>query len=106
MFNCEMLVQERTGHRTVKALRMHQRTSTSQHKAVFNVLVSPQEVQYKDASQPAVSGTFGSGSLTLLVRTASHCVININFGSRIDGTKESNVIQSVERACSKTEVDI
>ena len=31
--HCEMLVQERTGHRTVKALRMHQRTSTSQHKA-------------------------------------------------------------------------
>ena len=57
----EKLVMEHTGHRMVKALRMYERTSTSQHAAVSNVLVSPEEVQYKEAkSTECISGN-GSG---------------------------------------------
>lgn len=60
----EKLVQERTRHRTVKALRMYERISASQHNAVCNLLVSPQDVQYNDASKQAASGSCGSGCLT------------------------------------------
>ena len=105
MFRCgvpEKQVQEQTGHRTVKALRMYERTSLSQHAAVSNILVAPQEVQYREAL-PGPSTT-GSGSLTSLFGTASHCVINVNFGSRSDRIKESNFTARVEKACSNVDI--
>ena len=105
MFRCGVPEASARMHRASHS-ESSEHTSTSQHKAVSNVLVSPQEVQYKDASKPATSRSGGNGCLTSLVGTASNCVINVNFGSRIDGIKESNVTECVERACSKLEVDI
>ena len=36
----EKIVQERSGHRSVKALHLYERTTTSQHMAVSNILAS------------------------------------------------------------------
>ena len=41
----EKIVQERTGHRSIKALRMYERTTTEQHMAVSHVLSIVTSVQ-------------------------------------------------------------
>ena len=50
----ERVIQERTGHRTVEALRTYERTSEEQHQAVSNVLSSSTSTppyQYQPNSQ-------------------------------------------------------
>ena len=43
----EKIVQERTGHRSVKALRLYERTTTAQHVEVSSILSGCQGAMYK-----------------------------------------------------------
>ena len=76
----EKIIQERTGHRSLKALRMYERTTTSQHIAVSNVLsavdtsvpgLKPQvpNTMFGTVSKPQVpnpvSTTFGTGDINV-----------------------------------------
>ena len=45
----EKIIQERTGHRSVKALRTYERTTAMQHLSVANVLSSSSNVSFSDA---------------------------------------------------------
>ena len=42
----EKLIQERTGHRSLEALRMYERTNMRQHQAVSNLLSTPHSTSY------------------------------------------------------------
>ncbi len=44
----EKVIQERTGHRSLEALRTYERTNTNQHLAVSKVLSSSSAVSYSD----------------------------------------------------------
>ena len=44
----EKLIQERTGHRSLKALRVHERSTDEQHKAVSTLLSSAQETTFQE----------------------------------------------------------
>ena len=61
----EKIVQERTDHRSIKALRMYERTTTSQHMAVSSVLSAPKDMTFSSASScsdtPAKQEVAGGG---------------------------------------------
>ena len=42
----EKVIQERTGHRSLKALRCYKRTNEAQHQAVSSVLAAPKPAGY------------------------------------------------------------
>ena len=42
----EKLIQERTGHRSLEALRVYERTNKAQHKAVSSTLSATKQVAY------------------------------------------------------------
>ena len=79
----EKIVQERTGHRSIKALRMYERTTTSQHMAVSNVLLAAKDVTFSSGNScsdaPAKQGVAGgSVCFTSIFGNTSNCVINVN----------------------------
>ena len=72
----EKIIQERTGHRSLKALRSYERTTEMQSLSVANVLSAPTNVAFsrsQDRSQDRL------GSLGSLIGTASNYVINVNM---------------------------
>ena len=78
----EKIIQERTGHRSLKALRIYERTTAGQHLSVANVLSSSFDVTFSDAKgkSPSVNSTCGIPGLATMIGTASHCIINVNLG--------------------------
>ena len=42
----EKIIQECTGHRSLKALRLYERTTASQHQSVAKVLSAPSDVMF------------------------------------------------------------
>ena len=98
----EKIVQECTGHRTVKALRMYERTSASQHSAVSNILLTPNKEEAKSCATSSSSVCHsGLGSLTSIFGTTSHCVINVNFGERnATMTKDCGYSASIPKSCA------
>ena len=88
----EKIIQERTGHRSLKALRMYERTTTSQHIAVSNVLsaVDTSVPGLKPQVPNPVSTVFGTVSkpqvpnpVSTMFGTVSNCVINVNMTAPI-----------------------
>ena len=59
----EKIVQERTGHRSIEALRMYEWPTTSQHMAVSNVLLASKDVTFSSGNScsdaPAKQGVAG-----------------------------------------------
>ena len=51
----EREIQQRTGHRSLEALRKYERTSEQQQQAISHMLVSPAEQSYHDSLVPAQS---------------------------------------------------
>ena len=51
----ERIIQERTGHRSLKALRTYERTSAKQHQAVSEILGSRTLLQYEEAIHKEVT---------------------------------------------------
>ena len=79
----EKIIQEHTGHRSLKALRAYQRTTAAQHLAVAKVLsASSSDVRFSDTNdKPGPSSNVcGIPGFATMIGTASHCVINVNMG--------------------------
>ena len=79
----EKIIQERTGHRSLKALRTYERTTAAQHLSVASVFSSSSDVRFSDTTgKPGPSTTSISGipGFPSMIGTASNCVININLG--------------------------
>ena len=76
----EKIVQERTGHRSLKALRIYERTTDEQHQEVSAILANCSRPAVKPVSQ----ATEESKPLTALAPSFGvlhHCTININYGN-------------------------
>lgn len=52
----EKIVQERTGHRSIKALRMYERTTTAQRMEVSSILAGCEAASKENAIPPVVLG--------------------------------------------------
>ena len=83
----EKIIQERTGHRSVKALRLYERTTEKQHQDVSEVLSARSKV--------CVTSTLPSfpplGAL-------QNCTVNINYGPatitcNINGSEQNELSQ-------------
>ena len=90
----EKIIQERTGHRSIKALRMYERTTTSQHVAVSNILSSTTEVNLPQSTAHAhahAKPVADAGvSFSTMFASASNCVININMATPVPGLETVN----------------
>ena len=56
----EKIIQERTGHRSVKALRLYERTTEQQHHQVSNILSSRMQQQPISWQNPLQQSTLGT----------------------------------------------
>ena len=92
----EKIVQERTGHHSVKALRLYEHTTTNQHMVVSNIFAAPPTELATDSDTPASSNeealassngeapatdTNGGFSISSLIGSATNCVVNINMNN-------------------------
>ena len=75
----EKLIQERTGHRSLKALRLYERTTDKQHEDVSKILArrtdEPKFGESKCKSEEATALPFPTFGVL------KHCVVNINYGT-------------------------
>uniref|UniRef100_A0A1X7U4V1 Uncharacterized protein n=1 Tax=Amphimedon queenslandica TaxID=400682 RepID=A0A1X7U4V1_AMPQE len=79
----EKLIQERTGHRSIKALRLYERTTDKQHEEVSMILAKRDEEQKYGKQQEKMSASeVTSTSMPFpTFGTLKHCTININYGT-------------------------
>ena len=83
----EKIVQERTGHRSTEALRMYERTTTTQHIGVARVLCAGKDENFAFDSSvsraPAKESTTTAGTVfSTMFGTVANCVINVNVGGK------------------------
>ena len=93
----EKIIQEQTGHRSLDAVRVYQRTSTDQQKAVSSILASANSTQYfSDKLEKVVetepkfepkfvpktgpdSCSSAPGPAGMKLEACQNCTINVNF---------------------------
>lgn len=83
----EKIMQERTGHRSTEALRMYERTTTTQHIGVARVLCAAKDENCAFNSSvsraPAKESTTTAGTVfSTMFGTVANCVINVNVGGK------------------------
>lgn len=115
----EKIIQQRTGHRCLKALRTYEQTTSQQLQAVSEILSSNTEMLYEQASNrvsvdsiqpsktpislPAMSTMFG---------IASKCVINITFPSSSkpadceEKSYELDFPEELEKSIAEVDLDL
>ena len=80
----EKLIKERTGHNSLDALRLYERTSSEQQKSVSNLMCSsskPNEFQFSSPAGGNTSSAFSS-SLSMF-KDFNNCTFNITFKSKV-----------------------
>ena len=82
----EKIIQQRTGHQSLKCLRTYKHTSDEQHLAVSTILTDPSNVVYDQTVTNVekvtnVKVSQSSPTFSSLFGTTSNCVIDVNFGS-------------------------
>ena len=91
MYNFEVpekLIQERTGHRSLKALRVYEWSSDNQHQAVPSLLSSSSSTTYglevnkiKNTSNTVSCRPVSGASLNFTFQNLENCTINITQAS-------------------------
>ena len=79
----EKVIQERTGHRSLEALRVYERTNSDQHQMVSNILTNPHEKCYTQQS------------ITSKRSTAAYSVINMEPPHNQHGTGMSISLENL-----------
>ena len=81
----EKIVQERTGHRSVEALRMYERTTTTQHMAVTRILSAHKDENSSSLSKAPTkqSDTSGGVCFSSIFGNATDCVINVTVAGQL-----------------------
>jgi len=87
--NCpEKVIQEHTGHRSLKALHMYEWTTEKQHQVVSKMSTSSEEVKYRQQKEVDVTASTSANLLATgqspfqissLFGATTNCVINVNF---------------------------
>ena len=99
----EKIIQERTGHRSVKALRMYERTTEHQHHQVSHILSSrnPQQSFHWQNQQQATSNFSMTPSFGML----QNCTININYGPSTVNTQHQAGVPTFDNLGFPEEVE-
>ena len=112
----EKLVQERTGHRSLEALRVYERTNEEQHKAVSSILSATNQKSYTNqlyaGVKPSISHKFseiqcGLGQYTppgFSFQNLYGCTINISTPTS-SSSVPANTSHSVTESLNEVEVD-
>ena len=80
----EKMIQQRTGHRSLKALRIYERTTQDQELAVSKILTSDSKIDYAEAtSKPAAESEATAPSSSLGVVPAKQCDLPSNAPSHM-----------------------
>lgn len=84
----EKVIQERTGHRWLEALRMYKRTNTQQHETVSKVLTAPHSLTYNEqvqisrqhasVSTMSLNQPSSTQSVSISLNNLQGCTINIH----------------------------
>lgn len=80
MYDCgvpEKIIQERTGHRSLEALRMYERTNVEQQQAVSAILSAPKSIDYNRSSEK-MKVDHSETKPTQIAPFFFSCTININ----------------------------
>ena len=82
----EKIIQERTGHRSVKALRLYERTTGEQHQQVSHILTN--QTQQRSLQNQGFSAQ-GPTSMPPLPAFGmlQNCTINVNYGASTINTQ-------------------
>ena len=85
----EKIIQERTGHRSVKALRLHERTTGEQHQQVSHILSNQMQQRSIFTLQNQGSSAQGPTSRPPLPEFGmlQNCTINVNYGTSTINTQ-------------------
>ena len=83
----EKIIQERTGHRSLKALRLYERTTGEQHQQVSRILSN--QMQPQRTFQNPGSTIQGPISMPPLPAFGmlQNCTINVNYGTSTINTQ-------------------
>ena len=112
----EKIIQQRTGHRSLKALRTYERTTSQQHLAVSRILSAESKMDYKEATsqvQSSLEPSFQARSslpagMSSMFGVANNCVINVNFGHSNTSVRynyEQEIPEDVEKALAEVDLD-
>ena len=82
----EKIIKERTGHRSLECLRMYERTSTKQHKAVSRVLSSSSGTNYSMEMSNIEHKRPETNAASLPIMNFNKCQVNINFNQPMSTT--------------------
>ena len=84
----EKVIQERTGHRWLEALRMYKRTNAQQHETVSKVLTAPHSLTYNEqvqisrqhasVSTMSLNQPSSTQSVSISLNNLQGCTINIH----------------------------
>ena len=78
------LIKERTGHKSLDALRLYERTSSEQQKSVANLMCSsskPNEFQFSSPAGGNTSSVFSSSQT--MFKNFNNCTFNITFNPKV-----------------------
>ena len=76
----EKIIQERTGHRSLEALRTYERTNEDQHRAASKVLCASTDIPYEVSRQQEHSKLFSASTdkkYNVSCQQTSHKLLNI-----------------------------
>ena len=107
----EKLIQERTGHRSLEALRVYERTNVQQHKAVSSILSAPVQSSYSQQMHTADGNAASSiqrcqSSDTSAPHLAPGLTLQNLYGCTININNNCNQILNPASQSSLTEVDL
>ena len=108
----EKIIQKTTGHRSLEALRMYERTSTEQHQAVSKLMMSTKKTSYeeqmqenKGQSKRSIVTTHPLESMQRVFENLSNCTIGnitINIGPQVS----SQVDEEFDSLAKELDVDL
>ena len=79
----EKLIKERTGHKSLDALRLHEHTSVDQQKSVSNLMCSSsKENQFQFSSPSGNTSTSAFSSSQTMFKDFNNCTFNITFNQK------------------------
>ena len=95
----EKLIQERTGHRSLEALRSYERLNEDQHRVASAILArKPEKVQYTNnvRMQSSMSNAYTSSLPAFNVHEMHGCVINNYYSAPPQATVYNDTTYSAE----------
>ena len=104
MYQAEVqtLIQERTGHRSLQALRVYERSTEKQHKAVSAVLSSNSQTTFhSEISKKDIQFTPTSGLTQFSFSNLHGCTININQQQTSSDTPDEEFDHIIQAAIEK-----